>query len=211
MKRVVTFASFALVASVLACDDGPEREGPEVEEPAEVTSEGATAAPRDESSECIAEARGAVMSLKQSLARRLGPAMAESPEAAVEVCAREAETIRARVQSESGVELGRTASRLRNPDANGQAPSWVRSYLAAQSEGEAPSEWSELAEGEARLVSPLVTGELCLTCHGDDIAPPILAAIEARYPNDQARGYQSGDLRGVVWARAECDEERRGR
>lgn len=206
MKRYGTFASFVLLASLLACDDDPEAEGPSETIAPE---EAALASPRDDSAECIAEARGAVMSLKQSLVGRLGQAMAESPEAAVDVCAREAEVIRARVQRESGVELGRTASRLRNPGANEGAPSWVRDYLASQGQGEAPQEWSQHAEGEVRLVSPLMTNELCVTCHGEEIAPPILAAIEERYPNDEARGYQIGDLRGVVWARAECDEERR--
>lgn len=207
MKRYGTFASFVLLASVLACDDDAEAEGPSETITADEAATLET--PRDPAVECIAEARGAVMSLKQSLVGRLGQAMAESPEAAVDVCAREAEVIRARVQRESGVELGRTASRLRNPGANGDAPPWVRDYLASQGQGEAPQEWSQHAEGEVRLVSPLMTNELCVTCHGEEIAPPILAAIEERYPDDEARGYQIGDLRGVVWARAECDEERR--
>ena len=206
MKRYGTFASFVLLGSVLACEGGPEAEGGETIAPEEAET---METPRDESAECVAEARGAVMSLKQSLARRLAQAMAESPEAAVDACAPEAEGIRARVQSESGVELGRTASRLRNPDANGDAPAWVRAYLTAQSQRQAPEEWIQRVEGEVRLVSPLIAGELCLTCHGEEIAPPILAAIEERYPNDEARGYPIGDLRGVVWARAECDEERR--
>lgn len=169
--------------------------------PLSLTCSLATTAPSEP-----AEARDAAMSLKQTLVGRLGEAMAESPEAAVEVCAREAEAIRARVEEETGVELGRTASRLRNSDANGNAPDWARTYLTAQREGVGPSEWTQHIDGEARLVSPLIAGALCLTCHGDAIAPPVLAALDEHYPNDEARGYRSGDLRGVVWARVECDE-----
>ncbi|MFT5355426.1 MAG: hypothetical protein ACI9KE_002645 [Polyangiales bacterium] len=208
MKRYATLASFVLLADLIACGESePERASgtATVEEAAanEVVNEAAENA----NTECLAEAQGAVMALKRALVSRLVEALGESPEAAVEVCAREAESMRARVQQETGVEVGRASSRLRNHAANGSPPPWVRSYLTAHAEGEErePVEWSQRASGKVRLVSPLITGELCLTCHGEDIAPPTLAALDLRYPNDAARGYHGGDLRGVVWATAACE------
>jgi hypothetical protein len=41
------------------------------------------------------------------------------------------------------------------------------------------------------------TGEVCLACHGSDITPEVAAAIDERYPDDMARGYSLGDVRGA--------------
>ena len=46
------------------------------------------------------------------------------------------------------------------------------------------------------------TEALCLTCHGETLAPELAAAIAREYPNDQATGFKLGELRGafrVVW------------
>jgi hypothetical protein len=37
----------------------------------------------------------------------------------------------------------------------------------------------------------------CLACHGQDLAEPVSAAIEERYPEDQATGFVAGELRGA--------------
>ena len=42
----------------------------------------------------------------------------------------------------------------------------------------------------------------CLACHGETLAEPVAQAIDRLYPEDQARGYQPGDLRGaftITW------------
>jgi hypothetical protein len=41
------------------------------------------------------------------------------------------------------------------------------------------------------------TGEVCQTCHGVEIAPPVSAKIRELYPQDQAIGFKTGDLRGA--------------
>ena len=41
------------------------------------------------------------------------------------------------------------------------------------------------------------TGEVCLACHGKDINPDVASALDAAYPQDQARGYALGDIRGA--------------
>jgi hypothetical protein len=46
---------------------------------------------------------------------------------------------------------------------------------------------------------------LCLTCHGESLAPELAAAIARDYPGDAATGFKSGELRGafrVVWPAA---------
>jgi hypothetical protein len=40
---------------------------------------------------------------------------------------------------------------------------------------------------------------LCVACHGKFLAPDVAAIIEEAYPEDQATGFEVGDLRGVFW------------
>ncbi len=46
---------------------------------------------------------------------------------------------------------------------------------------------------------PLQEG--CLGCHGSEIKPAIAAALNEKYPNDQATGYSVGDIRGAFTLR----------
>jgi len=59
-----------------------------------------------------------------------------------------------------------------------------------------------LVETEKQTVGyyPIILEAKCMKCHGqphEDIAPPTLSAIQLAYPNDQAIGYQEGDVRGI--------------
>jgi len=46
------------------------------------------------------------------------------------------------------------------------------------------------------FISPIATAGLCLNCHGRNITPKIIEEINNLYPEDQAVGYQVGDVRG---------------
>ena len=37
----------------------------------------------------------------------------------------------------------------------------------------------------------------CLKCHGEDIDPATSAALDQLYPQDNARGYKAGQVRGA--------------
>lgn len=41
------------------------------------------------------------------------------------------------------------------------------------------------------------TAEACLGCHGEKIKPELVELIDRHYPQDQARGFREGDLRGA--------------
>ncbi len=48
--------------------------------------------------------------------------------------------------------------------------------------------------------APIVTHQMCLQCHGQrgsDIKPEVLSKIKDLYPEDQASGYQTNQLRGI--------------
>ena len=126
--------------------------------------------------------------------------------AAVGFCADEAPAIALAVSQEHGVKVGRSSVRLRNP-AN--APNaWQQAALTEFATGaEAGADLSTLIYlrqegGNVRLAKGLGVEPPCLMCHGPKaaIAPEVRAAIEQKYPEDQAYGFKAGDLRGLIWA-----------
>jgi hypothetical protein len=159
-------------------------------------SRGAT--PEEDGPKIIAEAFG-------KLTAALGEAMSEGgPAAAIKVCNEKAPQIAAAVGEEHGVTLRRATTRPRNPgnkaDLFEQAV--LKDWAAALEKGKTP-EASTLTGpgGETHFFAPIVLANpLCLKCHGSeekDIAPDTLDMLRRLYPDDQARGYQLGDLRGL--------------
>ena len=51
-----------------------------------------------------------------------------------------------------------------------------------------------------RFMKPIVTKSVCLNCHGDDnhVKPEVRKLITEKYPNDAARNYKEGDVRGAI-------------
>ena len=135
---------------------------------------------------------------KLELKKALKAGLAEGPDEAVAACQMKAPAIAA-VQSVDGVRVGRTSDRLRNP-AN-VSPNWVKpildAYLAA--EGDWAPRTVDLPEERRGYVEPIVMQPLCVQCHGSQIAPDVAERIETLYPNDEATGFEVGDLRGVFY------------
>jgi hypothetical protein len=52
----------------------------------------------------------------------------------------------------------------------------------------------------------IATEGVCLTCHGQDVDPKLKAEIDRMYPNDQAIGFEEGDIRGAVSITAALDD-----
>ncbi len=151
-------------------------------------------------------AREAIGKLMGTLKGRLQAAMRQGgPNAAVRVCAEEAQRLTERVASESGVRVGRASLRLRNP--KNEPPAWVARWLQAQGErsAEGVEGFERIEWGEARVLRPLTVQPLCTTCHGmpEQIDPGVRDVLAERYPEDRATGYRPGDLRGALWAAVE--------
>jgi hypothetical protein len=139
-----------------------------------------------------------LLPFKQALMGALQAGLAEGPVAAVTACNLIAPGLPA-AQAERGFEVGRASDRLRNP--HNTAPAWVAPVLDGMLAGMRPIEgravW--LDDGRTGWVEPIRIGPMCLQCHGDAIDEEVAAALDARYPEDRARGYAAGDLRGVFW------------
>lgn len=160
----------------------------------------------DAPAEHAAAAGAAAQQLGGTLkARLIGAMKADGPVAAIRVCAEEAYAIATRVSDKTGMEVGRSALRLRNP---GNAPDvWEQGalarFLAAQSRGEDLSamEHSDVVRAGGEEVfywaKPILVQQPCTVCHGTNVAPEVAATIADYYPDDQATGFEVGDLRGI--------------
>lgn len=153
-----------------------------------------------------AESRGAQLlsPYKQELQEALRQGLSEGPVQAISACRVQAPEI-AKALSKEGIHLGRTSHRLRNP-AN-SSPAWVSPLLEAyaiNSADRAPRVVS-LPNERSGYVEPILLQALCLTCHGEALAPDVAARINELYPEDRAVDYRVGDLRGVFWVEFPAD------
>lgn len=200
----LTALSSALALALACGEDAPPTawSGSPAPTAAEAESEGEDSpSPEDEA---LGRAANAAKQLGKALKTRLVAAMGEGgPSAAIHVCAEEAPGLASQVRAQTGVNVGRWSPRLRNAEANGAAPAWVREYVAAHGEASAAeaSPVRAIVDGEARFLAPLAADAVCLNCHGasENLSEEVRAVLTERYPSDQATDYAEGDLRGVLW------------
>jgi hypothetical protein len=126
-------------------------------------------------------------------------------EGALEVCNKQAPAIAAEASKASGWSIARTSLKPRNagsaPDAYERKVMEVFAERIAKGEKAADLGSAEVLTENGvktfRFVKAIPTGQVCLTCHGETIAPELQQKITALYPQDQATGFREGDMRGV--------------
>jgi hypothetical protein len=149
----------------------------------------------------MTRAGDALTPLKKELFQALTWAMNEGgPERAMEVCQLRAPEI-TQLASTDGAVIGRTSHRVRNPQ-NKPEP-WMEvflnEYLANPADNEPRA--IRLSSGEIGYVEPIYTKGLCLQCHGNAIDSTVQVRLHELYPDDQATGFEEGDLRGMFWVK----------
>ena len=156
----------------------------------------------------VKQARVHAKALGGALKSRLKQAIQSGGlEAGVEECQLAAEHI-AEGLSQNGWEVGRTALKVRNP--NNAPDEWEREQLAlftsllekAKLEGKQPSMPMDTSKynsdsGEFRYMMAIQQGQVCMACHGGQVAPSVKDTILKHYPNDEATGFELGELRGA--------------
>jgi len=148
--------------------------------------------------------------LFQRLSVELASALTNGgPAAAVAICKNRAPAIAAEIETASGVDIERTALRVRS---SANAPNdWematMRSFIARREAGE---EWAGMfatrIEGrQLHWMRPIPLGGMCATCHGDpaSFTQDTRLALREAYPEDQATGFKPDELRGAFSARIE--------
>ncbi len=154
----------------------------------------------------IEASRAAVKSFMTQLKGELQAGMkAGGPVNAIGICHTKAPQITSEVSKQKGWEIGRTALKTRNP-AN-KPDQWelavLNQFEQRKAAGEDPKkmEYSEVVETDGkktfRYMKAIPTGAVCLTCHGEKLAPEVAAKLKELYPEDQATGFKLGDIRGA--------------
>ena len=161
----------------------------------------------DDTEARVSSSRVAVMALAKNLKGYLKAAL-DSPISVEEkllACKSGAPEATSQVIEESGFDIGRTSLRVRSLD---NAPDgWERAVLERfQVRKEAGEKISDLDHeeiiklGERRLfryMKAIPVGEVCLMCHGTALNRDIVVALDKLYPEDMARGFVIGEIRGA--------------
>ena len=142
--------------------------------------------------------RQAASAARDELAKRLSTRLTQAvssggPAKAITVCSKEAPRIAEIVGQEHGVKIGRTSFRLRN--LRNEVPDWAISFV--EQRVDKPT-YASLPDGALGALLPIRVNAQCLTCHGPParISAEVKSELAAHYPDDQATGFNDGDLRG---------------
>lgn len=154
----------------------------------------------------VAEGQARMMTFGEALKAELMAAIeAGGPVNAIAVCNEVAPQI-ARDLSTDGWTVARSSHRLRNPEnaADEFTARAIAGFLAREAAGEPATDLSTAAIVEDggtpvfHLVRAIPTAELCVNCHGGDtVKPEVEAKLAELYPEDKARGFSVGEMRGV--------------
>ncbi|HRD66195.1 MAG TPA: DUF3365 domain-containing protein [Candidatus Competibacter sp.] len=124
----------------------------------------------------------------------------------IAVCREKAAQIATDLGQKQEMLIGRTSLKLRNPD---NAPdNWelavLKQFEARKAQGDPVDKLEFFAvieddQGKKtfRYMKAIPTAGLCLSCHGENIDPAVDAKLKELYPNDKARGFKEGELRGA--------------
>lgn len=152
------------------------------------------------------EARNNAILLGKTLKTELHATMVnDGPLAAIKVCNEKAMPLTAQISEQTGWSVGRTSLKVRNP-AN-QADEWEQAQLQEfdrlLAAGQTPATLEVFEENKEngktvqRFMKAIAIEAGCLACHGETLAEPVRAKLDQLYPNDKARGYSVGQLRGA--------------
>ena len=149
----------------------------------------------------------AIKALASNLKKSLKSVIKNSgPITAVEYCNIAAFDITDKVSKEKNVLIKRTSLKLRNK--NNIPAAWEIVVLnnfekrKISGEGIQSLNYKELYVDDSnktffRYMKAIPTGTVCLTCHGSNIKPKLLSKINELYPEDKARDFKLGDIRGA--------------
>lgn len=98
---------------------------------------------------------------------------------------------------EKGISVRRAALRYRNPLNELDS---LEKAVFSEFETNGPSTRLIRTNGEVHFIKPIMMQAMCLNCHGtpgEHIQAETMAAIQGKYPHDQATGFADSDLRGI--------------
>ncbi len=156
--------------------------------------------------EMMIESKQAIKDFAGKLKARLMEGMAKGgPVTAIQICNQVAEDIAKEVSEKQGWKISRTSMKPRN--AKNTPDAWEKSVLQSfekrQLAGEDISkiDHAEILQDNGqsvfRYMKAIPTQGLCLSCHGEKIPPDVSEKLRQLYPEDKAKGFKVGDIRGA--------------
>jgi hypothetical protein len=155
----------------------------------------------------ISDSRDAAQKLSAALKDALQQAIQSGGTVnGIAVCHDQAAQIATDLSQQLGMLVGRTSLKVRNPANAPDNWEWavLKQFDARKAQGESVDKLEFFAvidddQGQKtfRYMKAIPTTALCLGCHGETINPDVDAKLKQLYPNDAARGFKEGDLRGA--------------
>ena len=149
------------------------------------------------------EAIGIVKQFGGSLKPELKKALMEGgPAHAITVCSTKAPEIASRLTNSTGWSVKRVSLKARNAET-AMPDTWEKGVLEQfdkrQAEGETAEKmaFAEVVDGQFRFMKAQGVEEVCLSCHGAQVAPETEKALQEYNASDSARGYTLGQIRGA--------------
>lgn len=130
---------------------------------------------------------------------------------AIDFCSVEAIPITQELSNEFNVDIKRATHKPRNPEnfANADEMKVIQNWQNQMESGEEISPVASKINDHYQVYAPIRIGnQLCLQCHGDkgsDIQPDNVELLQSIYNEDQATGFEMGDLRGLWSIRMPAD------
>lgn len=124
------------------------------------------------------------------------------PVNALEFCNIQAHPLTDSMAIELQASIRRVSDQPRNPmnTADEKQLAYIESIKMKLRAGDEVNPNVSVSDGKITGYYPIITNQLCLQCHGSEneqINNKTLAKIKELYPEDQATGYDVGELRGI--------------
>jgi len=124
------------------------------------------------------------------------------PTHAIEVCSRAAPVLAAQLSKKTGWIIKRVSLKARNHHT-AMPDTWEKSVLQQfdreRAGGKSPAIMvaSRVKGRTYRFMKAQPVAPVCLLCHGENITSDVAAVLKQYYPEDQAKGYKLGQIRGA--------------
>lgn len=156
--------------------------------------------------ELVGKSKTAINEFMGQLKGELQTSMKSSgPIKTVDICKEKAPVIAKNLSEKYGWKIARTSLKTRN--SNNAPDAWESKVLdefeKRKQNGEKikPMAYFETVNENGiksfRFMKAIPTGKACLSCHGENIEAALAEKLNSNYPNDKARGFKLGDIRGA--------------
>ena len=138
-----------------------------------------------------------IISMRSSLAKAFVlPGAEVNEETFKKVCGAVGKRVK-EINEKGEVKIRHAATRYRNPaNAATTEEAAVMERFANEGLKEVSASFEKDGKGFSRYTRPIYVESACLACHGEKDSRPEF--VKAKYPDDKAYGFKTGDLRGII-------------